>query len=304
MIQISEEKRAAALQVLTPPKNLPPMPEHPAEHYGYLKLAETETVEMPPVEGFPWKIYVVRAKNRRERCPIHINVHGGGWVAPHRENDDMWSSWLAHQIEGIVVDVDYTTTQDAAYPVCFDQCYEAAKWTVGNCTQLGGDPRRISMGGYSAGGHLTALTCLKAAETDDFQLCLQVLGYLPTDLKTPPLYKPEGYDYVISPERSAAFNTLLFGNDPELAESPCISPMYAENEVLAKTPRALIISAGHCNFRFEDEDYACRLASLGVETTLKRFPEARHGFIPHLLDGWEDAGKLIAQHIRTAVLDS
>lgn len=302
MVIISDAQREAAFQLLNAPNRRPPMPPMPAEYRGYLELADFETVEMPPVEGFGWKLYVVRAKNRDENCPIHVNVHGGGWIAPHLENDDMWSSWLADQIRGVVVDVDYTTTQQAAFPVCFDQCYEAARWAVDNCARLGGDPRRVSMGGYSAGGHLTAGVCLKAAETGDFRLSLQVLGYPALDMKTPPLYKPDGYDYVISPERGAAFATLLFGNDPELAGTPYLSPIYASDEVLSKTPTALIISAEHCNFRYENEDYAARLASLGVEVTVKRFVQEHHGFIPHLMGSWKEAGTLIAKQIRSTVL--
>ena len=65
-------------------------------------------------------------------------------------------------------------------------------------------------------------------------------------------------------------------------------------------PRALIISAEGCNFRYEDEEYAGRLASVGVEVTVKRFTKARHGFIPHFGEYWEEAADLIVRSIRSA----
>ena len=67
--------------------------------------------------------------------------------------------------------------------------------------------------------------------------------------------------------------------------------------MLAAPPETVVITAGQCGFRFEDEAYALRVAAQGVETTVRRFPEARHGFIPHFMDQWKEAAALMVKEI-------
>ena len=64
--------------------------------------------------------------------------------------------------------------------------------------------------------------------------------------------------------------------------------------MLALTPpAALVISAGTCGFRFENEDYGMRLVKLGKEVTMRRFVNSRHGFTVRLVDEWAEAQQLI-----------
>lgn len=301
MIEINEKNRDWALHTLktTVPTNL--KMKLPEECKNFLLLADKEVVELPAVDGYGWKLHIWSARERLADCPVHINIHGGGFFSGYEINDDMWSAWLANQIKGIVVSVDYSTTNErAAFPVAFKQCYETVKWTLNLCEEWNAGKNYVSIGGYSAGANLAAAVCLKAAETGEFKLQLQLLGYPPLDNSTPALMKAEGYVYDLSPERMQAFNMLYFENDSELAKNPYISPIYATDELLEKTPRALIISAENCNFRYENENYAARLAALGVEVTVCRVPEAKHGFIPHFMQGWEEAAKMIVRIILDA----
>lgn len=299
---LTEERRRELLDVLDRtslrPKNAPP-PEYPQAYHDFLTLCEEETVTRT-VDGFPYHLYIQRAKNRTDCCPVHINVHGGGFVGPHAPCDSMYSAYLADKIGGIVVDLDYTTSLYAQWPVAFDQCYDAAQYVFANAAAWGADPNRISMGGYSAGGVLTAGVALKAADTGDFRLCLQVLGYPPLDNLIDPIYKRGGLQRALPAEREKAFSELYFGDDTAAMASPYGSPNYATDDQLRKLPRALVLTAGGCNFRYEDEEYALRMAAVGVEVTLKRFPAARHGFIPHFAEGWEEAADLIVRTIRSA----
>ena len=301
---LTEQRRKEILDVLERtslrPKNAP-APEYPQEYKDYLKLCEEEILTRT-VDGYDYKLYIYRAKNRTENCPIHINIHGGGFIGPHADCDSMFSCYVADQIGGIVVDLDYTTSTVAAWPVAFDQCYDAAQYTFAHCEAWGGDANRISAGGYSAGGVLVAGIALKAADTGDFRLCLQVLGYPPLDNLIHPLYKKGGYNRVFAPERELAFSQLYVAEDKEAMASAYGSPNYATDEQLKKLSRALVISAEGCNFRYEDEEYAERMAAVGVEVTVKRFLGARHGFIPHFAEHWREATDLIVRSIRSARL--
>lgn len=79
-----------------------------------------------------------------------------------------------------------------------------------------------------------------------------------------------------------------------------MSPYCANNLVLSKMPQTLVVTAGRCGFRFEDEAFASRLAALGGETTICRFPSAAHGFVPHFGPDWKKAGLMMAKHIVAA----
>ena len=240
-------------------------PEYPQEYKDYRTLC-TEEIVKRTVDDYEYTFYIYRAKNRTENCPIHINIHGGGFVAPHMECDTLYS---------------------------FDQCYDASAYTFVHCAEWGGNERCVSIGGYSAGGALAAGVALKAGQTGDFRFNAQVLGYPPLDNIIDPDYKKDSLIRVLPRERELAFSALYFADDREAMAHPYGSPSYAPDEMLAKLPRTLVITAGSCNFRFEDEEYAQRVAHAGVEVVVKRFPEMFHGFIPHLMGQWKKAADLV-----------
>lgn len=272
---------------------------YPEECYRFPELCNRELVRMT-ADGHEFSFYIVTAKNRIPNCPVHINIHGGGFFYPHEENDTMFSAYVADKLQGIVIDIDYTTSSTAPWPVAFNQCYAVAQYAFKHCAEWDADEKSVSMGGYSAGASLTAGIALKAAQTGDFQLCLQVLGYPLLDSYTHPLYKADGYSRTLPWERDVAFGDLYLDGDLENMLNPYASPLYAEDALIAKLPRTLICSAASCNFRFENEEYARKLAAQGVEVTFKRFPGTNHGFIPHFTPGWRDACDLIIRTIKSA----
>ena len=47
----------------------------------------------------------------------------------------------------------------------------------------------------------------------------------------------------------------------------------------------------------KDSRLAKALAALGVEVTMKVFPDTSHGFIPHFMPHWQEAGAMIVKAI-------
>lgn len=271
------------------------------EYCKNLELAARQEVEVPTSEG-PTKCYVFTAKNRTSHCRVHINVHGGGFVRPHVLRDEVYSAKLADAIQGIVVDVDYKLAPEYPYPTALNQCYDVCRWVFLMLEEWDGDAKRVSMGGHSAGANLTAAVCLKANRTGDFKLCLQVLDYGALDMATDPADKPEAETNMISVERGRMFNMAYTNGDLEVLKDPYCSPSRADDGMLLGLPEALVISAGRDNFRFEDEQYAIRMAACGVKVTVKRFRESCHGFIVHCTDEWEEGQELVIETIRNAGL--
>jgi len=60
--------------------------------------------------------------------------------------------------EGIaVVSVDYRLSPHVTYPTYIEDCAVAVAWVSRHIADYGGDPRKIFVGGFSAGGYLTAM---------------------------------------------------------------------------------------------------------------------------------------------------
>ena len=70
----------------------------------------------------------------------------------------------------------------------------------------------------------------------------------------------------------------------------------------AALPPTMILGAARDVFRFQNLEQGKRLAALGVEVTMKIFPDTSHGFIPHFMPRWREAGDLIVKAIRNTAL--
>ncbi len=260
-----------------------------------------EKVRIPGQEN-PVSCYITEAIEKPRECPVHINIHGGGFYYGHSEDDDLYCAHIAAEIKGIVVDIDYALTPAHPFPAAFEQCYEVARWVFRMCDSWGADPRRVSMGGQSAGGNLTAAVAIKAAQTGDFTLRLQVLEYPALDFATPPLKKTTGNELDESmAARYQAFSDLYTDGDPELLQYPLVSPIIVTDSIIDSLPEALIVTGGKDSLRTEAEEYGLRLVRRGVPVTMKRFCKSRHGFTVRMQDEWEDSQRFVINELKKAV---
>ena len=262
----------------------------PEDYTAYTQLVEREeqTLTLPGAAA-PVRIIVSKALNRKPGCPVHVNFHGGGFILPQNGDDDLYCARVAAGIRGVVVDVDYATSDKHPFPAAYDQSYAAVKWTFAQCAGWQADPKRVSAGGHSAGGTLTAAISIKAARTGDFKLCLQILDYAANDNYMP--LEAEGQ------ERSKAFSLLYADGDVELLKNPAVSPVLATPEDLKNQPFTLILEAGLCPFRDVNRRYEEKLAQAGNRVKRIEFPDSRHGFTVRMLDQWREAQQAIVDAI-------
>ncbi len=113
--------------------------------------------------------------------PVAILIHGGGWVTGdkaglfHIPTDALTKARFAW------FSINYRLAPKYRWPACFDDVQTAIRWVKAHATEYKGDPRRIALVGYSAGGQLA---CLAAVLAKDDTRVQAVVGLAPpTDLE-------------------------------------------------------------------------------------------------------------------------
>ncbi len=138
-----------------------------------IALVENRTVPGPGGE-IPVRIYKPASL---KPLPILVFFHGGGWVIGTLETHDVPCRLIAKRGPAIVVSVDYRLAPEHKFPAAAEDCYAATLWAAENAASLGGDPRKIAVGGDSAGGNLAAVVSLMARDRGTPFIGLQILVY-------------------------------------------------------------------------------------------------------------------------------
>jgi acetyl esterase len=209
--------------------------------------------------------------------PALVFYHGGGWVIGDLYTHDGICRSLTNATGCIVASVDYRLAPESKYPVAAEDSYAALRWLVANAARLGIDPRRVAVGGDSAGGNLAAVVALMARDGKGPALVYQALIYPVTnhDLETPS-YHENATGYVLTREAMRWFWRHYLAGEAQGRE-PLASPLMAPS--LAGLPPALVITAACDPLRDEGEAYAARLRDAGVPVTLTRYDGMFHGFL-------------------------
>ena len=232
--------------------------------------------------------------------PALVFYHGGGWVIGDLVTHDGICRSLANAARCVVASVDYRLAPEHRYPVAAEDSYAGFQWVLGHAAQLGIDPRRVAVGGDSAGGNLAAVVSLMARDRGTPPPVFQALVYPVTDcdLDTPS-YRENATGYVLTREGMRWFFRQYLARE-EQGREPYASPLRASN--LAGLPPALVQTAECDPLRDEGEAYAARLRDAGVPVTVTRYPGVFHGFLrmTNILDKAKAARDEIAGALRKA----
>ena len=107
---------------------------------------------VPVREGVTADVIVPRSSGPH---PVLVYLHGGGWVCGSPKTHKK----LAHRFAEagyLVFNVDYRLAPEHPFPTPFEDCVAAVRWAHREAARFGGDPRRLAVGGDSAGGNLSA----------------------------------------------------------------------------------------------------------------------------------------------------
>ncbi len=246
---------------------------------------------MIPTRDGETHVYIHYPDSGQTPYPLFVNIHGGGFIKDHREQDTVFSKNICSRANCVVIDIDYTPSPEQRYPYALHQCYDAVKWANDNCEALQIDPDRIALCGHSAGGNLVAAITLMNREKQDFNIALQILDYPLLDLRTPPKLKRNADKHPRMIQAFQLLNSVYITEEGKLEATA--SPFFAPDEMLAGLPEALIFTCGDDHLGEEGEKYAYKLLEAGVPVTARRFLESSHGFVVRRKEQHEEAVRMI-----------
>ena len=208
-------------------------------------------------------VTIYRPPPTPDRRAVYVNVHGGGFVVGHPEQDDPWCRYLAEHAGVVVVNVDYVLAPGHRFPAAAEQLLDVVRWAADPDRDW--DGTRLCIGGQSAGGNLSAAVCRMALEEGGPPISLQVLHYAPLDLVTPTAKKtsPLGGRAILTPWMGEVFDTAYIPVRDDRAHR-FASPAWGSNgDDLAGIAPALVITAEYDRLKDEGVRYAAKLEAAG-----------------------------------------
>ena len=112
------------------------------------------------VPGRTLKLDVYRSRERRQGCPVLLQIHGGGWIVGDKNTQGLplMTRLAAHG--WVCVAASYRLSPKATFPDHLIDVKAAIRWIREHGAEYGADPDFLVISGGSAGGHLAALAAL------------------------------------------------------------------------------------------------------------------------------------------------
>lgn len=250
-----------------------------------LRAAPDHDLVYARFEGEPLGLVVYQPDRRKQRspAPVLLYVHGGGWIVGDRFAGGENMRWFARQ-GWLAISIDYplSSRKRHLWHSTTEQVGCALAWVRSNAHRFGGDPKRISLIGDSAGGNLVLNAGYRANEGSLRSSCggsvprIAAVSTMYPAVDLAEVYKnripqigdmARGYaDAYLggSPERYPARYAHI---DPALHIGPHAPPtlvIVGENDHLLPP---------HLAYRF-----AAKARRGGVDVRLVRFPYGQHLF--------------------------
>ena len=201
-------------------------------------------------------------------------IHGGGYVTGIAALSEKTSRALCQRLEATVASVEYRLAPEHPFPTPVEDCYAALLWLA---KQPGVDPRKILIGGESAGGGLAAQLAQITRDRSEITLAGQILVYpmlddrtaLRTDLNGP---------YRLWPNVANHFGWKSYiGHEPGSPDVPKYAAAARLEDLSGLAPAWIGVGTEDL-FHDEDVEYAKRLEAAGVRTRLEVVKGAFHAF--------------------------
>jgi len=115
-------------------------------------------------KDLPLDVYFQDSKFKSlQKKPVVIYIYGGGWCTGNKDKNAKIGEFLRDNGYVAVLPNYHIYPNATSVDTMVDDITHAIKWTYKNIHKYGGDNKRMSISGQSAGAHLISLTLTKSA---------------------------------------------------------------------------------------------------------------------------------------------
>ena len=155
--------------------------------------------------------------------PAVVYFHGGGWVIGSIESHEAFLRIFSKRTQSKDFFSRLSFSTGASLPIPLADCEAAFNWVKDNALDLGINPNRVSVGGDSAGGNLSAALCVKRKEEELSMPKAQLLIYPVTDLTLKHPSMDEMAEGFFLTKASMEFFRDQYLENEELTKDPLVS---------------------------------------------------------------------------------
>lgn len=249
---------------------------------AYPHIVIRETVADGPHGPIPIRVYTPAIDGP---LPGFVWNHGGAFVGGDLDMPE--ADWVSRSVAErgfVVVSVFYRLAVDGVhYPVPSDDVVAAFRWVADHAAELGIDPRRLAIGGASAGGDLAAGALLRLRDEGGPLPARAVLAYPIVHPELPPFteelaaaaarHRPD--DPAFEPHAVREMSLNFAGDEATMAD-PYAFPGLADPTGL---PPVFVLNSEVDTLRASGEAFAASLAGHGVTVLSLVEPGTQHGHL-------------------------
>lgn len=222
---------------------------------------------LPTADGHRLPCLLLEPKGTRgQELPGLVYFHGGGFVLAAAPYHFALAKAYAARARCRVIYPDYRLAPEHPYPIPEQDCQLAYNWTLANAERLGIDPRRIAIGGDSAGGCLAQHVTAAAAARGHAPL-FQLLVYPVVD---PAMATPSMQNYTDTPMWNGRLSKKMW--------QWYLNGATAVPNPPANLPPTYIETAEFDCLHDEGAQLARQLTAAGVPVTLRQTKGTVHGY--------------------------
>jgi acetyl esterase len=230
---------------------------------------EVEDRTVPGDPDVPVRIYRPQAA----RGAI-VWLHGGGFVMGDLDTEHPWATRIAEASGAMVISVGYRLAPENPFPAALNDAFAVLEWVAANVVDLRIDPRRIAVGGHSAGGGLAAAVALRARDYGGPPVCFLLLNQPGLDDRQE-TWSARNFTQTPWMNRDKVADIWRHYLGGSTLPSHYAAPARAEN--LYGMPPTYVATAEFCPNRDEGLHFAMRLMEAGVPVEVHQWPGTFHG---------------------------
>lgn len=223
------------------------------------------------------KLDIYTPKDSKQKLPIVIFVHGGGWSRGDKAQGDRKDKGCAYVGQDIImISTNYRLAPNVVHPEQARDIASAFAWVKEHASEFGGDPNRIYLMGHSAGAHLVDLIGTNDRFLAEKKLGLKDVGGV-ISLDTASLNLTERRNDA-GPETGLVGPMIdtAFGKDPKVLKDA--SPTLSIQKGKSYPPFLMFCGSKRLNCVEQHKEFAKAMTAAGGQVTVKPIPLS-HGDI-------------------------